>query len=114
MTVTTFKFKMLFTRGFTSLPEEIQADVSFHAMRHITPETDFIVYSSQECRTHLEDEGRTLVTYIKGLTQKCYAKLDDFGDPETWDEIYDEETVKTLREAPNCRFVLTLMLAEEY
>jgi hypothetical protein len=51
---------------------------------------------------------------MDGLNKKVYAKLDDYGEPDEWDKLYEPETVKTLRQAPNCRYTITFMLASEY
>jgi hypothetical protein len=64
---------------------------------------------------HYEDDGRTfIVPDFKGLTKKVYAILDDFGDPEKWDQMYEPEIVESLRKAPGCRFTVTFLLADEY
>jgi len=108
-------FTIMRTRGFISeLSETLQATVMEFGLKHINTQTDFIVFKPTPCETHYEDEGRSLMTYIEGLPKKVYAKLDDFGDPAKWTELYDPETVEDLKKAGTGRFVITFMLAEEY
>ena len=107
---------VLTTVGFRAeISEELQAYLIEFALTHLNIDTDFAVFKHGEVnRTHLEDNNRTIVWENPLILKKCYAKLDDYGEPSTWDERYDEEIADELRKAPNCRFTITLMLAEEY
>lgn len=109
------KFVLTSTTGFiTTTPEDVAAKILRYALSKISPATDFIVFLTDPVKEHLEDEGRSLITHIPGTVKKVFVKLDDFGDPSKWDEMYEPETVASLRQAPGCRFVVTFMLAEEY
>jgi hypothetical protein len=103
------------TIGFVEeISEDVRARVFWFAMRNISVKRDFIVFSPEPVSTHIEDQGRTIVTHIDGLTKTCYAKLDDFQEPSTWNEIYEKSTVADLKKSGIGRFILTFMLAEEY
>jgi len=111
----THAFTICQTVGFRSdIPEEIQAKIMAHAFENLKASTDFVIYEQEEVSEHFEDEGRSLSTYISGTTKKVYAKLDDFGPPEKWDELYDKEVADGLKKGIHGRFVVTFMLAEEY
>jgi len=108
-------FTIMQTRGFISdIPDEVKANVLEFGLKNINKSTDFLVFKPEEVETHKEDEGRTLVTHIQGLPKKVYAKLDDFGEPSQWDEIYDKETADDLKKSGVAQYVITFMLAEEY
>lgn len=109
------QFMIVRTVGFISeIPEDVQAKIMSFALKRISPKTNFVVLDP-ECRENcLEDEGRTLRTVNLWIKKKVYAVLDDYGDPEGWDQIYEPETADELRKAPNCRYVITFMLASEY
>jgi hypothetical protein len=94
----------------------VQARIIEYALKHLNAKTDMVVFYPYTVPTHYEDEGRTLVTYDNGLKehQKVYAVLSDLGDPSQWEELYGREVAEELRRAPNCRFVATFMLADEY
>ncbi len=104
---------MSFTRGFQGLVSDVQADIMSKATNRIHPTKPNMIAFYPEHRTdikeHTEDNGRTLITTIKGLTSKVYAKLDDFGSPEVLKEWMGPEN------APkgNIQHILTFMLAEE-
>jgi len=116
-------FMMLRTRGFISdLSEDLQASIMTSAMRTINVKCDMVVFrpisnppQHHETETvQYEDEGRTAVYHMRNLQKKVYVKLDDFGDPSQWNEMYEPQIVEELRKAPNCRYTITFMLAEEY
>jgi len=77
---------------------------------------DFVVYvNGDPHEDHQEDEGRTQVKHIRDLPEKVYAILEDYGDPETWDDIYPEDIASDLKTAlGNKRHKLTIMFASEY
>lgn len=77
---------------------------------------DFYVYENGDpSDDRIEDAGRTVVNHIPGLPEKVYAKLEDYGDPETWGDIYDEDTAYMLRRTlGEKRHKLTIMLASDY
>jgi len=109
------KIKMYMTRGFISNVEpDVQAKIMEYALKHLDKKTDMVVFYPHRVNTHYEDENRTLITFMDGLTQKVYAILDDFGEPSEWGKMYEPSIVKRLREAPNCRYTITFMLADEY
>jgi len=111
----THAFTICQTVGFRSdIPEEIQAKIMVHALENLQAPTDFVIYGTEAGPEHFEDEGRSLSTYIQGTTKKVYAKLDDYGLPEKWDELYDKEVADELKKGIHGRFVVTFMLAEEY
>jgi len=98
------------------IPEPVQARIMGYALGRINVKTNFVAFCPEEegIKEHYEDDGRSLITSMEGLRKKAYAKLDDYGETSQWDEMYGKETADRLREAPNTRFVVTLMLAEEY
>jgi hypothetical protein len=109
------KIVILRTIGFmTEVSPDLQAKIMEHALKCISPKTDMVVFYPHRVNLHYEDDDRTLITFMDGLNKKVYAKLDDYGEPNEWENLYDSETVKTLRQAPNCRYTITFMLAEEY
>ena len=109
------KVMILRTIGFMNeVPPNLQARIIEYTLKHISPKTDMVVFYPHRVNPHYEDDDRTFITFMDGLTKKVYAKLDDFGEPSEWNKLYEPETVKTLREAPNCRYTITFMLAEEY
>jgi len=77
---------------------------------------DFVVYvNGDPHEDRLEDEGRTQVKHISGLPEKVYAILEDYGDPETWDDIYPPEVARDLKAAlGKRRHKLTIMFSSEY
>lgn len=77
-------FVIMRTSGFIrEIPEEVQTNIVTYALRRINPKTGMVVfYPDGEKEEHIEDEGQTLITTIKGLTTKVYVKLDDYGSPE--------------------------------
>ena len=75
----------------------------------------FIYRDGDPQEDHLEDEGRTQVKHVQGLPEKVYAILEDYGDPETWGEIYPPEVAEDLRSAlGNKQHKLTIMFASDY
>lgn len=105
-------FVLMRTRGFINdIPPEIQADVMAYALHRIKPDRPnwVVFYPEGERQEHLEDEGRTLITTLKGLTKKVYAILDDFGSPEALRQNMGKYGVGV-----NTRYVITFLLAEEY
>lgn len=77
---------------------------------------DWIVYvNGDPHEDRLEDEGRTQVKHIRGLPEKVYAILEDYGDPETWEDIYPEEVASDLKAVlGDKRHKLTIMFASDY
>ena len=111
----THAFTICQTVDFRSdIQEDVQAKIMAHALKHFKAPTDFIIYGTEEVTEHFEDEGRSLSTYIPGTTKKVYAKLDDYGSPDEWDEMYEEKVADDLKKGIHGRFVITFMLAEEY
>ena len=117
------QFMILQTRGFLyDIPEDQQVKVMELATRTFRPPCDMVVFKliSNPPQPHetetvqYEDEGRTGVYHVRGLPKKVYAKLDDYGEPAKWNEMYEKEVANELRKAPNCRFTITFMLAEDY
>ena len=109
------QFMIVRTVGFISeIPEDVQVKIMSFVLKRISPKTNFLVLDP-ECRENrLEDEGRTLRTVNPWTKKKVYAVLDDYGDPKEWDQIYEPEIADELRKAPDCRYVITFMLASEY
>ncbi len=111
----THMFTVCQTAGFRAeIPEETQTKIMAHAFENFKAPTDFIIYETEDVPEHFEDEGRSLSSYIPGTTKKVYAKLDDYGPPEKWDELYEKKVADLLRKGTKARFVVTFMLAEEY
>jgi hypothetical protein len=110
------------TAGFMGLDEATQlkvmrvASIVFATSVKTNGKPDLIVFYPCEpgFKPHFDDDGRTLVACLEGLGRKVYAFLSDLGDPENWGRLYDPETVKELEETVNQRYVITLMLADEY
>ena len=76
---------------------------------------DFYIFKGGDGETHLEDEGRTKVIRLPGVVEKCYAKIDDYGEPDQWAEMYEPEIVKDLKAGlRGSRYSLTIMLASDY
>jgi hypothetical protein len=89
------------TEGFSSLPEEAKEYCRGIAISRISPQVNFMVFQPGETgEPYLEDEGRTLVIPSPNLSAKVYAVLDDYRGAE--------------EAALGHRWVLTLMLAEEW
>jgi hypothetical protein len=89
-------FMILRTGGFISeLSEDAQVKVMEYSLARINTKTDMIALDPKCKENHLEDEGRTLIA-VNPWNQK------------------NKETAEELRKAPNCRFTVTFMLAEEY
>ena len=97
---------VLMTRGFQSLPPEVQAAAIRKALGNISKETDFIVFDPDADKESYEDEGKTLRVPLKNADKKVYAKLDDFGSPEALSENAGMKV--------DTQYALTFMLAEEY
>ncbi|GAI78640.1 unnamed protein product [marine sediment metagenome] len=105
------------SRPLSSVAGMVTKDALARALKTIKDGgADWFVYvngNPQENRT--EDEGRTEIMNVQGLPEKVYAILEDYGDPSTWDEIYEPETAETLRSAlGNKRHKLTIMFASDY
>lgn len=101
------------TRGFISdVPKEIQANIMAYALRRINPKKPnwVVFYPESEKKEHLEDNGRTLITSMKGLTKKVFAILDDFGSPKALKENMGKYAPPDLK----TQYVVTFLLAEEY
>jgi len=103
------------TIGFVSeISEEKQAKIMQYALMRINSKTDFIVLDPETKENYQEDQGRTWHCVNPWTAKKIYVKLDDYGEPEKWSEMYEPKVVEELKKAPNCRFVVTFMFAEEY
>ena len=106
------------TIGFSRLPAKVQAKIMSFALKwfRVSGKVDMVVFYPHRVDTHPEDDGRTVVTHVEGLTTKVFAIKEDLGDPEKWEELYHEEDVKVLRNSlpPGTRYVITFMLADEY
>lgn len=103
----------MMTRGFSSeIPKELKTLMVTFGLAKLQPkEPTFIVFDPDfEVDEVEEDDGRSIRKRVEGLSQKVYAKLDDFG------------SVHALREnmgifAPpdlDTQYVVTFLLAEEY
>jgi len=107
-------FVLMRTRGFISdIPPEIQASIMTYALRRIRPDKpNWVVFYPEKSgrKEHLEDDGRTLITTMRGLTKKVYVILDDFGSVEALKESMGEYAPPDL----NTKYVVTFLLAEEY
>lgn len=76
---------------------------------------DWFVYKNGDPQQdRVEDEGRTQIKHVRGLPEKVYAILEDYGDPETWEDIYPPEVVDDLRAVNMKRYKLTIMFASDY
>ncbi len=103
------------TTGFrTDIQEDVQAKIMAHTFENLKAPTDFIIYETEDVPEHFEDGGRSLSAYIPGTTKKVYAKLDDLGPPEKWDELYEKKVADELKKGLRARIVITFMLATEY
>lgn len=108
---------MKVTKALAGLAGKITKDALARAFKTIKEGgPDFYIYKDgdpSEDRT--EDEGRTVVNHVSGLPEKVYAKLEDYGDPETWDDIYEQDTANMLRRVlGDKRHKLTIMFASDY
>ena len=97
---------VVMTCGFQALPEDVQAEIMRIGNIAISPERDFFVFDPEQEKTVEEDDGRTLHVAFPKLSEKAYAKLDDYGDAETLSENVGR-TVGT-------QCLVTYMLAQEY
>jgi len=109
-------FIPVFTIGFRGLSSDTQAEIMYKSSKQISDKTDMIIFKPAPKEglipmPYLEDEERTLIINLKGLDQKVYAKLDDFGSPEALKENMGE---KNYPQNSKVQRVLTFMLAEEY
>jgi len=77
---------------------------------------DFFVYKNGDpSENRKEDNGRTEIVHISGLPEKVYGKIDDYGEPSTWADIYEPETARDLKAVlGNKRHKLTIMFASDY
>ena len=106
-------FVLMQTRGFQSeIPEDVRGRIICYALRHIKVEKPnwVVFYPDGGVKEHIEDEGRTLITSMQGLTKKVYAILDNFGSVEALKENMGRYAPPNL----NTRYVVTFLLAEEY
>ena len=113
-------FVLMRTRGFiTDISPDTQAKIIAYALPRmivanaLQKKPNWVVfYPDHAGKTdeHLEDEGRTLITTMKGLHKKVYAMLDDFGSPEALKENMGKYAPPDL----NTQYVITFLLAEEY
>ena len=105
------------SRPLATVAGRITKDALARALKTIKEGgADFFVYVNGElAENRTEDEGRTEVVNIKGLPEKVYAILEDYGDPETWNDIYPPEVAEDLRSAlGNRRHKLSIMFASDY
>ena len=103
------KVIIVVTRGFaTEIPKELRTPLIELALKHITPETDFIFFDPEmnKHKPRFEDDGRSLRIPMRSIPKKVYAKLDDYGS----NEILSEQVGYPVQ----TQYVLTLMLSEEY
>jgi len=102
------------TRGFIAdIEPDLQAKIMHYALRRIKPQKpNWVVFypEGEGKKEHLEDEGRTLITTMKGLAKKVYVILDDFGSVKALKENMGKYAPPDL----NTRYVVTFLLAEEY
>lgn len=77
---------------------------------------DFFVYVNGDPKENRkEDGGRTEIVHVAGLPEKVYAILEDYGDPETWSDIYPEDIASDLKAAlGDKQHKLTIMFASDY
>lgn len=104
------RFFLVQTSNFmNTIPIEAAMKMLAITLSRIKPEgegQDFIVFDPNAEEEKTEDGGRSLRIPISGFVT-CYAKLDDYGSVETLREETGDQTVNT-------RYVVTLMLAEDY
>ena len=106
-------YVLMRTRGFiTDIPEDLQGKLMAYALRRIRPQKpNWVVFKPDgQVTEHLEDNGRTLITTMQGLTKKVYVILDDFGSVEALKENMGKYAPPNLK----TRYVVTFLLAEEY
>jgi hypothetical protein len=107
---------ILQAQGFMMLPDPIKAkilEVAIKTFNGCKGKVDFIVFKDMDEKPYFEDEGRALVFPIKGVPEKVYVTIDDFGETEKWNELYDAEIVQILKKSlGNQRYAITFMLAE--
>lgn len=107
-----FDWKNLYlvsTRSFmlSDIPKDLKNTIISLAMMKVSPKTDFIIFDPKTTRQEqYEDQGRSLRLGMPRLTEKVYAKLDDYGSKETLS--------KSVGHPVNTQYVLTIMLAEDY
>lgn len=116
-------FTIVKTIGFANeIDPDLQAKLMELALHTFTATCDMVVLKpmSNPPQRHetetaqYEDEGRTAIYHVRDLAKKVYAKKDDYGDPEKWDELYEKEVAEDLKKSGIARYVFTFMLAEEY
>ena len=116
-------FTIVKTIGFANeINPDLQAKLMELAFHTFKKPTDMVVFrpisnppQPHETETaQYEDERRTAIFHVRGLSKKVYAKVDDYGEPAKWDEIYDKEVAEDLKKSGIARFVMTFMLAEDY
>jgi len=105
--ISDIRFVPLLTIGVRSeIPPEHQFRLIAIASKYISPKTDFIVFDPEAKEMKYEDEGRTLRYPAPWLKEKVWAKLDDYGSPETLSKYIGFEV--------DTRYVVTFMLPHEY
>lgn len=106
------------SRPLAAVAGMVTKDALARALKTIKEEggPDWFIYQEGDpSKDRIEDEGRTQVKHLSGLPEKVYAILEDYGDPETWDDIYEPEIAADLRKAlGKKRHKLTIMFASDY
>lgn len=105
------------SRSLASVAGKITKDALARALKKIKDGgPDWFIYMNGDPHEdHLEDEGRTQVKHVRGLPEKVYAILEDYGDPAEWVEMYGEDVATTLKAAlGDRRHKLTIMFASDY
>ena len=99
-------FLVVTTSLMNQLPLPVLARLIRHALEHISPETDFVVFDPSCREKHQEDEGRTWLLPAPDLPRKVYAKLDDHGSVENLREWTGQPV--------NTQYIVTLLWADEW
>lgn len=104
-------YKALFLRTpgiISKIPVDEQFAMLAIAKQHFyNGVTDFAIFDPDATEKRFEDENRTVIIPYKTIPTKVWVKLDDYGSPEILER---ESGLKGL----NTRFVITMMLPEEY
>ena len=85
--------RIVATTNFLKNTTNLQAlSIFFKALKDLRAVKPDMIVFEEDGEEHTEDQERTLITSCAGLTEKVYAKLDNYGN----------------------HYVLTLLLASDY
>ncbi len=83
MVIEPFSLIIVFSSGFIErINPDRRDEIIIRALKHISPDTRFIVFDPRCSKPRYEDGGASLIL-PSDYPQKVYTYLDDYGDPKT-------------------------------